>query len=72
MGGGEAKEGREGTGPGEGELPGQEPRDPPEARGHCGQRQASGARLLLPRQRDQGLDKSLGGTPWKKSYDQPR
>ena len=31
MGGGEAKEGREETGPGRGELPGHEPRDPPEA-----------------------------------------
>ena len=48
-------------GQGRGELPGQEPRDPPEARGYCGQRQASGARLLLPRQRDQNLDKEFGG-----------
>ena len=70
---------REGKGldQGRGELPGQNPCDPPEACGQCGQtqvsrqRQVSGTRLL-PGQRDQGPDKSVGGAPWKKSCDQPR
>ena len=61
---GGAEEGGEGTGPGEGQVPRQGPRDPPEARRQCGQRsadrQVSGARLL-PGQRDQGPDKSVGG-----------